>query len=89
MHLSVRPAADGDIPSLVTRYERAYRGGAASYLEWTQMQSESTAARRQQLDAAVDAYRALIELQRLTAEPFVVEPDVVEASPANRQGVRP
>lgn len=68
--------------------ERAYRGGAASYLEWTQVQSESTAARRQQLDAAIDAYRALIELQRLTAEPFVIEP-VVEPSPASQQGIDP
>lgn len=69
--------------------ERAYRGGAASYLEWTQVQSESTAARRQQLDAAVEAYRALIELQRLTGEPFVVESAVVEPSPAPQPGIRP
>lgn len=46
--------------------ERAYRAGATSYLEWAQLQSETIAAQRQQLDAALDAQRALIELQRLT-----------------------
>jgi cobalt-zinc-cadmium efflux system outer membrane protein len=51
--------------------ERAYRAGAISYLEWAQLQSETTAARRQQLDAALDAQRALIEIQRLTGQPFV------------------
>ena len=47
--------------------ERAYRAGAISYLEWAQLQSEST----QQLDAAIDAQRALIEIQRLTGQAFV------------------
>ncbi|OHC11808.1 MAG: hypothetical protein A2002_09050 [Pseudomonadales bacterium GWC1_66_9] len=51
--------------------ERAYRAGAASYLEWAQLQSERTAARRQQLDAALDAQRTLIEIQRLTGQAFV------------------
>ena len=51
--------------------ERAYRAGALSYLEWAQLQTETTAARRQQLSAAVDAHRALIEIQRLTGEPFL------------------
>ncbi|HST44184.1 MAG TPA: TolC family protein [Luteimonas sp.] len=46
--------------------ERAYRAGATSYLEWAQLQADTTAARRQQLLAAVDAQGALIELQRLT-----------------------
>lgn len=50
---------------------RAYRAGALSYLEWAQLQTETTAARRQQLSAAVDAHRALIEIQRLTGEPLV------------------
>lgn len=45
--------------------ERAYRAGAASYLEWAQLQSARTAELRQQLDVAVDAQRALIEIQRL------------------------
>lgn len=55
-----------------TAAERAYRSGALSYLEWAQLQSETTAARSRQLAAAIDAYRALIEIQRLTAEPFVL-----------------
>ena len=46
--------------------ERAYRAGAISYLEWAQLQSERTNARKQQLEAALDAQRALIEIQRLT-----------------------
>lgn len=52
--------------------ERAYLAGAISYLEWAQLQSERTAARKQQLDAALDAQRALIEIQRLTGQAFVV-----------------
>ena len=54
--------------------ERAYRAGAISYLEWAQLQSETTNARRQQLEAALDAQRALIEIQRLTGESFVTAP---------------
>jgi cobalt-zinc-cadmium efflux system outer membrane protein len=51
--------------------ERAYRAGAVSYLEWAQVQSEIVDVREQQLAAAHDAQRALIEIQRLTGEPFV------------------
>ncbi|HEY0505973.1 MAG TPA: TolC family protein [Lysobacter sp.] len=51
--------------------ERAYRAGASSYLEWAQLQSERNAVRRQQLDIALDAQRALIEIQRLTGEALV------------------
>ena len=54
--------------------ERAYRAGAISYLEWAQLQSERTAARKQQLDTALDAQRALIEIQRLTGDAFVATP---------------
>lgn len=53
--------------------ERAYRAGAISYLEWAQLQSERNAMRKQQLEAALDAQRALIELQRLTGQPLVVD----------------
>ena len=53
--------------------ERAYRGGAISYLEWAQLQSERTNARKQQLDAALEAQRALIEIQRLTGQAFVAD----------------
>lgn len=51
--------------------ERAYRAGAISYLEWAQLQSERTAVRQQQLDVALDAQRALIEIQRLTGQAIV------------------
>jgi len=54
--------------------ERTYRAGAISYLEWAQLQSERITARKQQLDAALDAQRALIEIQRLTGEAFVAAP---------------
>ena len=50
---------------------QAYRAGAASYLEWATLQAEHTDARRQQLDAALAAHRALVEIQRLTGQPFV------------------
>jgi len=55
--------------------ERAWRAGATTYLEWSQLQSERTAMRRQQLDAALDAQRALIEIQRLTGEALVQKAD--------------
>ena len=51
--------------------ERAYRAGALSYLEWAQVQSEMIVAREEQLDAAREAQLALIEIQRLTGEPFI------------------
>lgn len=54
--------------------ERAYRGGAISYPEWAQLQSERTTARKQQLEAALEAQRALIEIQRLTGQAFVAGP---------------
>ena len=54
--------------------ERAYRGGALSYMEWAFLQSERTTARKQQLEAALEAQRALIEIQRLTGQAFVAAP---------------
>lgn len=59
---------------------RAYRAGATSYLEWAQLLSEHTAARRQRLDAALDAQRALIEIQRLTGQAFVAGEAMAPAS---------
>uniref|UniRef100_UPI002148D4CA TolC family protein n=1 Tax=Tahibacter caeni TaxID=1453545 RepID=UPI002148D4CA len=50
--------------------EQAYRAGALSYLEWAQLQAETTAARRRELELTLQAQRLLIELQRLTAQPF-------------------
>ena len=64
--------------------ERAYRGGAISYLEWAQLQSERTLARKQQLEVALDAQRALIEIQRLTGQAFVARP-----APHTAQGTTP
>ena len=54
--------------------ERAYRAGAISYLERAQLQSERTAMAQQQLDVALDAQRALIEIQRLTGQALVTPP---------------
>lgn len=80
----VRRLRDEVLPKLAqaeSAAERAYRAGAISYLEWAQLQSERTNARRQQLDAALEAQRALIELQRLTGQALVV------ATNANAQGL--
>ncbi|QOY62662.1 TolC family protein [Lysobacter sp. H21R4] len=63
----------------------AYRAGAATYLEWATLQSERTAARKQQLEAALEAQRALIEIQRLTGQPFIAGP----GSPTKIQGSAP
>ena len=68
-----RAIRDELIP-LLTKGENAaaeaYNAGALSYLEWAQLQSETTLVRRQQLNATVEAQRALIEIQRLTGEDF-------------------
>jgi cobalt-zinc-cadmium efflux system outer membrane protein len=75
--IEVRRLRDEVLPKLAqaeSAAERAYRAGAISYLEWAQLQSERTSARRQQLDAALDAQRALIELQRLTGQALVAAP---------------
>lgn len=73
--LTVRQTTDAVIPAL-ERAERAagqaYRAGALSYLEWAQLQSELLSARRDRITAGRDFHRALIEIQRLTAEPFVL-----------------
>ena len=62
--------------------EYAYRNGAISYLELALLQTESAAARQQRLDAAREAQLALIEIQRLTGEPFVVAaPTATGATP--------
>jgi cobalt-zinc-cadmium efflux system outer membrane protein len=48
--------------------ERAYGAGALSYIEWAAVQTEITASRLALLEARVATQRALIELQRLTAD---------------------
>lgn len=54
--------------------ERAYLAGASTYLEWAQVQADLASARRERLTAALHARKALIEIQRLTGEPFVGAP---------------
>jgi cobalt-zinc-cadmium efflux system outer membrane protein len=74
--VEVRRLGDEILPRLnqaEAASERAFLAGAISYLEWAQLQSEQIATRKQQLDAALDAQRALIEIQRLTGEAFVLE----------------
>jgi cobalt-zinc-cadmium efflux system outer membrane protein len=76
--VEVKRLGDDVLPKLAkaeAAAERAYRAGAISYLEWAQLQSERTTTRKQQLDAALDAQRALIEIQRLTGEAFMAGPD--------------
>ncbi len=51
--------------------DRAWRAGAISYLEWSQLQAMRVEARKRQLDVAVQAQQALIEIQRLTGQPVV------------------
>jgi cobalt-zinc-cadmium efflux system outer membrane protein len=70
---------DDLLPKLVRAQaaaERAYQAGALSYLEWAQLQSDTTAARKQQLATAIDAQRALIEIQRLTGDTFITSPSL-------------
>ncbi|MFL6586960.1 MAG: TolC family protein [Luteimonas sp.] len=62
--------------------EHAWRAGAVSYLEWSQLQDARSDAQRQQLDAAEAAQIALIELQRLTGQSLVV----AHATPAPFEG---
>ncbi|SHF09743.1 TolC family protein [Thermomonas hydrothermalis] len=84
--LEVRRLGSDVIPRLSraeAAAERAYRAGAASYLEWAQLQAERTAALRGQLEAALEAHSALLEIQRLTGQPFV------SAGPSIEQGDTP
>ena len=82
--LEVQRLRDDILPKLAraeAAAERAYRGGAISYLEWAQLQSERTATRKQQLEAALEAQRALIEIQRLTGQAFVAGPTTQGSTP--------
>lgn len=51
--------------------DRAWRAGAISYMEWAMLQDQRIQARSRQLQAALDAQTALIEIQRLTGQPVV------------------
>ena len=73
--LTVRQTTEKVLPALERAESaagQAYRAGALSYLEWAQLQAELLSARRDRIAAARDFHRALIEIQRLTAEPFVL-----------------
>lgn len=73
--LAVRQLTENVLPALERAESaagQAYRAGALSYLEWAQLQADLLSARRDRLAAARDFHRALIEIQRLTAEPFVL-----------------
>lgn len=61
---------------------RAWRAGAATYAEWARLQSLHVEARQRQLAAALQARRALIEIQRLTARSWAMAAD----SAASKQG---
>lgn len=52
---------------------QAWRAGAASYMEWAQLQAMRIEARQRQLDAAIAAQTALIEIQRLTGQPQLAD----------------
>lgn len=57
--------------------EKAWRAGAISYMEWAQLQAMRIDARQRQLEAAIAAQTALIEIQRLTGQSMVVATDTV------------
>jgi len=66
---------DSDVLPQLQRAEKsaetAWRAGAISYLEWAQLQAMRVEARQRQLDAALAAQTALIEIQRLTGQPLL------------------
>lgn len=53
--------------------EQAWRAGAASYMEWAQLQAMRIESRQRQLDAAIAAQTALIEIQRLTGQSMLAD----------------
>ncbi len=57
--------------------EKAWRAGAISYMEWVQLQAMRIEARQRQLEAAIAAQTALIEIQRLTGQSMVAATDTV------------
>ena len=55
--------------------DAAWRRGAISYLEWSQLQSLRIQARQRQLQAGLQAQTALIEIQRLTGQSALADTD--------------
>lgn len=68
--VAMAQALDDDVLPLLQQAEieagRAFAAGASGYLEWAQLQAELLQLRTMRLAAAVDAQRALLELQRLS-----------------------
>lgn len=68
---------DSELMPLLRRTEQAaevaFRAGALPWLEWAQVQADIVSLQNERLASALDARRALIEIQRLTAQPFIVE----------------
>lgn len=73
--LAVARSGERVLP-LLERAERAaaeaWRAGATSALDWLDVQADLLAARRERIAAARDFHRAHLELQRLTADPFLL-----------------
>ncbi|HEY0332518.1 MAG TPA: TolC family protein [Stenotrophomonas sp.] len=55
--------------------DRAWRAGAISYMEWGMLQDQRVRVRARQLQAALLAQTALIEIQRLVGLPIVAADD--------------
>lgn len=80
--LAVRRMASEVLPQLQRAEqaaEQAWRAGAISYLEWAQLQAMRIEARQGQLEAALSAQTALIELQRLSGQPLLATEDEGDA----------
>ncbi|EWS77801.1 hypothetical protein FUT69_07925 [Xylella taiwanensis] len=72
--LEVTRMRDAVLPRLARAEQaadHAWRAGAISYLEWAQLQRLRMVALHCQLQTAIQAQRALIELQRLTGQAIV------------------
>lgn len=54
------------IESALLETRNAYERGRYSYLEWSTVQAELIGARRERIEACIDAHRNVIEIERLT-----------------------
>lgn len=62
----------------------AFTAGAATYFEWSFTQNELLDVRERLLSVAASSHLALIEIQRLTAQPFTAHPFTAQAPGATR-----
>ena len=60
--------------------QRAWQLGAASYMEWAQLQAMRVDVHRRQVDSAAAAQAALIEIQRLTGRALLADAPTQEMS---------